>query len=79
VKPLLVVVLALAGCGTTKQTIAFGAGAIAAGSIGLELAKGTEDPLKTPLVAHAFPLLALGITVLAGGIAVAADGKPLGY
>lgn len=52
---------------------------MAAGSIGLELAKGTEDPLKTPVVAHAFPALALGIVLLSGGIAVAADGQTLGY
>ena len=78
-KALLIAALALAGCGTAKQTIAFGAGATLVGAIGLELAKGTEDPLKTPLVAHAFPLMALGITLLAGGIAVAADDQPLGY
>jgi hypothetical protein len=75
----LVVMLALAGCGTTKQTIAFGAGAIVAGSIGLELAKGTEEPLTTPLVAHAFPTLVLGILMLSGGVAVATHDRPIGY
>lgn len=75
----LVLVLALAGCGTVKQTVAFGAGALVAGAIGLELAKGTEEPLTTPLVAHAFPVLVLGIAMLSGGVAVAAHDRPVGY
>jgi dihydroorotate dehydrogenase len=75
----LVVVLALAGCGSARKTIAFGAGAIVAGSVGLELAKGTEEPLTTPLVAHALPTLALGILMLSGGVAVAMRDRPVGY
>lgn len=75
----LAVVLSLAACGSAQKTIRFGVAAIVAGSVGLELAKGTEDPLKTPLAAHAFPVLVLGILMLSGGLAVAAHDLPRGY
>jgi hypothetical protein len=79
-RALLALAVVLGGCVSAKETIAFGAGAIAAGALGLELASRTEDPLRTPLEAHALPTLAVGVALLAGGLAVAIDGpQPVGY
>jgi hypothetical protein len=75
----LLVVLALAGCGSPTQNIAYGTSAILAGSISLEMAKRTEDPLTTPIVAHAVPTLALGILLLTEGISVACGDRPFAY
>lgn len=67
------VLLVVAGCGSTRATIAGGVGAIAAGSLLLEGAERTEDPARSGLGLIGLPLVFGGILAVSGGVAMALE------